>query len=81
MVYQYVYHVKGEKIVSDRVYKVLRTALLWDWEDITHPLIKLLDKEDVMVDIKFSSHGPSYPQSLITGANLYLKEFLTRKEM
>ncbi len=78
MIYQYARHVEGVTFLSQRVYEVLRTQLLWSWKDITHPFIGLLDKEDVQVDIMFSNHGPSYPKVVITCGKLYIKEYQER---
>ena len=80
-IYQYCLHVKGVKIVSSRVYRVLRSHLLWNWEEIDHPLKPILDREDVMVDILFSQYEASYPKAIVTCGKLYLKEFEARKEL
>jgi len=79
LVYQYIRHVLGIKILSDRVYLTVRKQLLWEWEEINHPYKDILSKEDVICDIPFSAHGPSYPTSVITGGALYLKEFHSRQ--
>jgi len=81
MLYQYARYVEGVQLVSDRVYKVMRSTLLWNWNEITHPFLELLDKEDVECDIKFSNYGPSYPKVVITCANLYIKEYWQRKKL
>jgi len=81
MIYQYLRHVKGVKIISDRVYRVVRLNLIWEWENICHDYIQLLDKEDVLVDVVFSRYEASYPKVLVTCGNLYLKEHNTRKDL
>lgn len=78
LIYQYLLYVKGVKVMSDRVYKVVRYRLLWEWEDITHPLKDILDKEEVMIDATFSRYEDSYPKEIVTYGKLYLKEYLLR---
>ncbi len=81
LIYQYSCHVMGVKILSDRVYRVVRSNLIWEWEDIDHALIHLLDKEDVLCDIIFSRYADSYPKALVTCGNLYIKEYHSRRAL
>lgn len=81
LIYQYLLKVKGVKVMSDRVYEVVRCSLLWNWEDITHPLKDILDKEDVKVDTTYSRYESSYPKEIITCGKLYLKEYLIRSSL
>jgi len=81
LIHQYCFHIHGTRIISDRCYQMIRHQLLWEWDDIKHMYLNILDKEDVLVDIVFSRSEASYPKALATCARLYLKEYQARKEL
>jgi len=81
LTYQYVRHVLGEMLLSDRVYQVVRAGLLEEWGVIDHAMLKLLSFDDVTVDILFSTSEADYPEHLSTCAKLYLKEHQLRRAL
>lgn len=81
MIYQYLYHTEGLKIISDRAYKVVRAGLLWNWDEIDHACMDMLSKDDIICDITFSRYSDSYPTYIVTCGKLYLKEYEARKDL